>query len=178
MKTIVINLYGGPGCGKSTVAALVFGKLKQKGINCELVTEYAKDKVWEESYNTLKNQIYVFGKQLHRMWRLNNKVNVIITDSPLPLSIIYNSEEDVNFEKLVISEFNKFNNFNFIINRSTKYQIEGRYQTEEEAKKIDSDILSLLCKYNMTTVILSLDIAVDRICEIVLNNLKENDKNN
>jgi hypothetical protein len=171
MKTIVINLYGGPGCGKSTIAALAFGKLKQKGINCELVTEYAKDKVWEESYTTLKNQIYVFGKQLHRMWRLNNKVNVIITDSPLPLSIIYDSEKDVNFENLVMSEFNKFDNFNIIINRSTKYQIEGRYQTEEEAKKIDSDILSLLCKYNITTVILSLDIAVDRICEIVLNNL-------
>lgn len=135
MKTIVINLYGGPGCGKSTIAALVFGKLKQKGINCELVTEYAKDKVWEESYTTLKNQIYVFGKQLHRMWRLNNKVNVIITDSPLPLSIIYDSEKDVNFENLVMSEFNKFDNFNIIINRSTKYQIEGRYQTEEEAKK-------------------------------------------
>ena len=49
MSALVINLFGGPGCGKSTIAALLFGKLKQNGINCEMALEYAKDKVWEES---------------------------------------------------------------------------------------------------------------------------------
>ena len=42
---ILANLFGAPGAGKSTGAAYVFSKLKMAGINAELVTEFAKDKV-------------------------------------------------------------------------------------------------------------------------------------
>ena len=41
-KTLVINLFGGPGVGKSTLCASVFAKLKIMGIDCEMATEYAK----------------------------------------------------------------------------------------------------------------------------------------
>jgi hypothetical protein len=143
-KPIVINLFGGPGIGKSTIAALLFGKLKQNGYNAELVMEYAKDKVWEESYKTLENQIYVFGKQLHRIWRLKDKVDFIITDSPLLLSIIYDKENDQNLKSLVLSSFNKFNNKIYLLKRQTEYQKDGRLQTEEEAKNIDKIIEDLL----------------------------------
>jgi adenylylsulfate kinase-like enzyme len=44
-KLHVINLFGGPGTGKSTLAAALFTDLKMKGINAELVTEFAKDLV-------------------------------------------------------------------------------------------------------------------------------------
>ena len=53
MKTVVINLFGGPGCGKSTIAAELFAILKKQGYEVELVTEYAKDKVWEESLKSV-----------------------------------------------------------------------------------------------------------------------------
>ena len=43
MKTIVINLFGAPGAGKSTGAAYIFALLKMAGIEAELVTEFAKD---------------------------------------------------------------------------------------------------------------------------------------
>jgi adenylate kinase family enzyme len=46
---ILVNLYGAPGSGKSTGAAYIFSKLKMAGVDAELVTEFAKDKVWEES---------------------------------------------------------------------------------------------------------------------------------
>lgn len=46
---IVVNLFGAPGAGKSTGAARIFSNLKMAGINAELVTEFAKDKVWEEN---------------------------------------------------------------------------------------------------------------------------------
>ena len=48
METKVINLFGNPGSGKSTVAAYLFSELKSRGLEVELVTETAKDLVWDE----------------------------------------------------------------------------------------------------------------------------------
>ena len=57
-RTIVINLFGGPGVGKSTLCASVFARLKIMGVDCEMASEYVKDIIWEESYKKLENQIY------------------------------------------------------------------------------------------------------------------------
>lgn len=119
MNAIVVNLYDGPCCGKSTTAALVFGELKKLGVNCEMALEYAKDKVWEESLKTLDDQIYIFGKQLHKLWRLKDKVDVIITDAPLLMSILYDKENSEPFKQLIVEQYNKFNNLDFFIERST-----------------------------------------------------------
>ena len=81
-KTLVVNLFGTPGVGKSTGAAYIFSELKMRGINAELVTEFAKDKVWENNDEVFKNQAYIFGKQSYKMSRCRDKVDVIITDSP------------------------------------------------------------------------------------------------
>ena len=79
---LVVNLFAPPGSGKSTMAAHIFAKLKQANINCELVTEFAKDLTWENRQNTLENQLYVFAEQHHRVNRLKKQVDVVITDSP------------------------------------------------------------------------------------------------
>ena len=84
---ILVNLFGAPGAGKSTGAAYIFSQLKMAGINAELVTEFAKDKVWEESKEPFNNQAYIFGQQYFRISRCADKVDVIVTDSP-PLAFI------------------------------------------------------------------------------------------
>ena len=150
MDTLVVNLLGGPGIGKSTLAAEIFVYLKKSGVECEYITEYAKDKTWEDSQKTLSNQIYVFGKQHHKMFRVNDKVEVMICDSPLLISIVYGDvQNEDNFYKLIIDEFNKFNNINFYLKRDTVYDPIGRNQTEEEAKKIDNKIEDILNENNI-----------------------------
>lgn len=144
LMSLIVNLFGGPGSGKSTIASDVFSKLKWMGISCELVGEYAKDKVWENAHEILNDQIYVFGKQFHRIFRLNEKVDIIITDSPILLSIIYDKQKRKTFQQLVIEEYNKFNNINFFIKRVKPYSSIGRLQTEEEAKNKDNEIKNLL----------------------------------
>ena len=64
------------------------------GVNTELVTEFAKDLTWEERKDALKNQLYVSGNQAFRLSRLNGKVDVVITDSPLPLGLFYLPKEE------------------------------------------------------------------------------------
>ncbi len=138
----VVNFLGGPGTGKSTTAAHVFAELKQRGVNCELVREYAKDVVWEGRLALLDNQIYVFAKQLKMMRDLDGKVDFIITDSPLLLTLIYCN--DPLLHTLALREFNKFDNINIFLQRSKVYNPAGRVQTEDEARLIDTQIENML----------------------------------
>lgn len=171
-ETLIINLIGGPGCGKSTSASGIFYELKKHGINCELSLEFAKDKVWEESYKVLDDQLYVFGKQYHKLFRLKDKVDVIITDSPLLISIHYNKISSQHFNNLVVEQYHTFNNLMYFINRSETYQSEGRLQTKEESEMIDRDIKTILETYDIDYTEISCEDAVKYIVDEVKNKLK------
>ena len=86
--TKVINFYGGPSAGKSTMAAQLFGIMKSKRLNVEMVPEFAKDLTWKKS-GCLDDQVYVFANQNHALYTLLGQVDYIITDSPLILGLHY-----------------------------------------------------------------------------------------
>jgi hypothetical protein len=142
--SLVINLYGGPGTGKSTTAALVFGLLKTLGVNAELVTEYAKDRVWDEHFAIFSNQIYLFGKQYHRLHRLVGKVDVIVTDAPILLSLFYGTNVPDSFRQLVYDTYSSMKNLDVFLRRKKPYNPAGRMQSEEQAKDIDVKLAELL----------------------------------
>ena len=144
MNTLVVNFFAGPGAAKSTLAAHCFAELKWNGINCEIVQEYAKEKVWEENYELLKNQSFIYSHQYQALNRLNNKVQVILCDSPLLLSIIYDSERDPHFAAYVLSKFDSFYNLNFFITRSKPFLQDGRMHNEDQSKVLDKQIKDLL----------------------------------
>ena len=143
---MVVNLFGVPGAGKSTGAAYIFSQLKMQGVNCELVTEFAKDKVWENTEEVFKNQAYIFGKQSFKISRCYDKVDVVITDSPLPLSIFYNHEPRLteNFNNAVMDFFNSYKNMNYLLLRTKPYNPVGRMQTEAESDQLKQPMIDLL----------------------------------
>lgn len=170
-RPIVINLISGPCAGKSTTAAGVFYELKKRGINCEMSLEFAKDKVWEESFKTMDDQIYIFGKQYHKLWRLKDKVDVIITDSPLIISLYYNKDESRYFNDFVVEQYNRFDNRMYFIERNDEYDERGRMQTKEEAEAIDVEIKNILDKYNIDHCCVENKYAVNRIVSDILTEL-------
>jgi adenylate kinase family enzyme len=155
-KPLVVNLSGAPGAGKSTGAARIFSDLKQLGVNCELVGEFAKDKTWEHNTTALNCQEYVFGKQSYRLARCREDVEVIVTDSPLPLTIIYNHNPAIeqSLTQLVVDVYNTYENINFFITRVKPYNPKGRNQTAEESDEISEAIKELYVKLgiNYTTI--------------------------
>lgn len=132
---LVVNLFGPPGAGKSTGAAYVFSKLKLAGVNAELVTEFAKDKVWEDNKLALANQAYLFGEQYYRLTRLDGKVDVAVTDSPLLLSNFYVNDVVLGdeFEELVKKVFLSFTSLNAMIKRVKGFDPVGRIHNEQQS---------------------------------------------
>lgn len=144
---LLVNLYGAPGTGKSTGAAYICSKLKLDGVNCELVTEYAKDMVWDQNKKAIYNQAYIFGNQYYRISRLENEVDVVITDSPLLLSIIYNKDKRLGneFIQLVKSVSNSYENrVDILFKRVKQYKTVGRLHNEEQSDKLYNEIKDLL----------------------------------
>lgn len=152
-KCLIVNLFGAPGSGKSTGASYVFSCLKMMGVNAELVTEFAKDMVWDENYKALETeaQAYVFGNQLWRILRCVDKVDVIVTDSPLFLSVPYNKSTLLgdDFDKAVSSVFKSFNNLSYMIHRKKGYEKTGRVHSESQSDEMHEKISGCLLRENI-----------------------------
>lgn len=157
-KTTVINFYGGPGTGKSTSAALLYAMAKTRGINAELVREYVKDWAWDSRKISMYDQFYFMGKQIRRESMLFGKARLVITDSPvlqgvyyaetyLPLMMGYGVAA-ATLAYYAQCRADKNRHVHVFLNRSKPYSPDGRYQTEDEARKIDAGIQKLFKKYS------------------------------
>lgn len=153
-KTIIINLYGGPGSGKSTSAAYLYYLLKSEGKSVELVREYVKDWAYEKRVISNYDQIYFLGKQVRRESMLYDKVDWIITDSPVMMNLYYAQKYcpaklSEGIRSATLSMYGQaiedgHNHVHVFLKRIKPYLAEGRYQKEEEAKEIDVELHQLL----------------------------------
>lgn len=157
MQKQVICLYGGPGTGKSTTAAELYSILKKEGKNVELVREYIKDWVWEGRVIMPGDQSYILAKQARKERILFESVDIIITDAPLWLSLIYeklHEPEPYVSEAIIKKQVNyaRSNGFvykHFFLNRVKEYNPSGRLQTEEQAQILDGLILKMISENDL-----------------------------
>lgn len=148
-NTLIINFFGGPGSSKSTMATSIFSQLKWRGWNTEYVSEFAKSIVWEKSLHTLDDQFYISANQYHSVFKLIGQVDIVVTDSPIILGLVYAPEEPQCFKDTLLYKFNEMNNINIFLNRKKQYQPIGRIQSEQEAKQKDEEIKRLLLDNNI-----------------------------
>lgn len=139
MQTKVVNFFGGPGSGKSTQAHKLMYMLKASNYECEFVSEVAKEFVWDDQLHLLNNQLLISGETLKRYNRLLNKVEFIVTDSPLLLQMVYAQKYGYSdgFCDELLAIHKRYNNINLMMVRHTNYNINGRVETSEEAVAID-----------------------------------------
>lgn len=168
-NTILINIYGGPGAGKSTTAAGVFYELKRIGYDCGLVTEMATELVYDEAFNIMNDQIYLFGEQWHRTFRMLGKVDFIVTDSLLLMNIVYNAFKDEEFDKFIYSRIHKLKSLDFFINRSDAFSKVGRIHNLEQSKEVDKTIKELAKNNGIKLIELEQENSITEIVKIILN---------
>lgn len=160
MSTI-INLFGGPGIGKSTQAAGLYHKMKKEGISVEMPYEFPKVLAWDKSYDAVKDQLYVLANQHRNIVRTFGQVDYIIVDSPIMLSLVYKerysgSEEypasfyGYRFNEFVVDLHKRYDSINIVLERDdTMFKEEGRFQDLEDSKLIDSDIIDALNQHHI-----------------------------
>lgn len=153
MKYHRINIIGGPGLGKSTTSAILFGELKKRNHSIELVSEYVKSWAVQKKQINLFDQNYIFGKQQQYEYRyLSHGIQTVITDSPTLLSTIYT---EYHFgkswaEPLILADNlyeTKYPSINIILKREGDYVTEGRYQNEDAAIEIDIMVMARLVEH-------------------------------
>lgn len=152
--TTILNLYGGPGVGKSTLAAYAFYRAKKAGVNAELVREYVKDWVWEGRTIGPFDQFYIMGKHIRKESLLYGKCEFVVTDSPVLLPVLYarlySPQSVARGVEFAVKEFYEASaeqgndNKHVLLRRVKSYKQEGRFQNEDEARQIDYTVERLL----------------------------------
>ena len=146
-KTRLVNLFAGPGAGKSGIAAGITYKLKKKHISCNNPYEFPKTLAWDKNYPAIQDQLYVFANQHRGIAQSYGKVDYIIIDSPILFSTIYHSYYTSgypaefygqSFHDMVVDLHKKYDNLNIMLKRTDGSHDEGeRFQDLEESLAID-----------------------------------------
>lgn len=143
--TTVINLIGGPGVGKSTLAADLYVRMKHKHMNVEMVREVAKEWAIEGRKIGPFEQLSILGEQIKKESSLFGKVDYIVTDSPVLLGAFYfDYNHNETFMNVMVKDYYKFakiyniNFKNYMIPRLHEYEEYGRFESKEQAEEIDT----------------------------------------
>lgn len=159
--TRVINIIGGPGCGKSlfTAAIVLYLSLHHKTV--ELIPDFAKSLVWQKDYEALRNQYSIGRRQYDMMALLDGQVQFLINECSLPQMMYYNEHYADNIcdvdktREHLLGWYKQFNNVNILVERAEQpYVHTGRFQSEEQAREVDLGLRGVLVHHGMPFTLL------------------------
>lgn len=154
---IRINFFGGPCVGKSTLAAQLFAYLKAANFDVEQVQEFVKTWAYQGRKMRSFDYVYTFANQLHAEdIFFQAGVNMIVTDSPLLLQVMYGRCEArpaMSELQHIAEEFERAHeSINFLVRRSLEYKPKGRYQSDKEAAQMHEYIVKCLDQWRIPYV--------------------------
>lgn len=159
--TRVINIVGGPGCGKSLFTAAIVLYLSLHHRTVELIPDFAKSLVWQKDYEALRNQYHIAQRQYNMMALLDGQVQFLINECSLPQLMFYNEHYADNIcdvaktREHMLAWYKQFNNVNILIDRADQaYVHTGRFQSEEQAREVDRGLRAVLAQHGMHFTVL------------------------
>lgn len=148
MKIRRINILGGPGRGKSTLAAALFAEFKnaqhQLGLQVELVQEFVKTWAYTGRRPEGFDQFFVTASQMQaEEILLRSGVDVVITDSPVVLGTTYAPAFLKNSLQSIVASYEAaYPSLNVILDCKKPFFQKGRFQTETEAEVLHQQIVA------------------------------------
>lgn len=150
-----INFFGVPSVGKTTMSTGMFHFCKARAHKCELISELARE--WAYADRPIKSfdQIYLATSQMHREDTLlsRDKVEFIITDSPMLLNIFYSEIHDQRFlaPLMEIHELfeQRYPSVNLYIKKNPRsvFESEGRHHSKSQLAELSERLDSFLSKH-------------------------------
>lgn len=172
-NTLHINLWAGPGTGKSGLSGLLYGKLKETHIDCELVREYAKELYWEGKLKETE-QLIISTEQYKRELLIEGKNDVAIIDTSLLSGILHCPETyRQNLTDILFTLTKSWNMKHYFIERNlnSPYEHNGRRHTLSQSLELDNQILDFFRLHNIKYTTIKIENALEYILEDIKNNL-------
>lgn len=167
---LIVNLFGGPGSGKTSAASAVYAALKTQGKKVGFAREVAYDMIVAGRAHMLQDQIWMFAKQRRYMLDVIKDNDLVITDCPLLLSLIYGGQESQSFQNVVVEEHKKHNNLNIFLNRpKTGFSEYGRVHNYEQSVGFDMKMKEMLVYHNQPFTIVDVDLKTTGTILSILN---------
>jgi hypothetical protein len=164
--TKVINIIGGPGCDKSLFSSAIILNLNLRHKSVEQIPDYAKSLVWQKDYEALRNQYRIAQRQFEMLDLLDGQVQYLVTECALMQILYYNETYRENIcdvdktKRQILEWYHRHDNINLLVERSDKKYVQtGRFQNEEDARKIDAELREVLEREEIPFVSMPADVA-------------------
>lgn len=182
---LIVNLFGAPSAGKSTLAMLVSGFLKTRHpqYTVEFPFEFTKGVVYDEAPKALNCQLYITGCQWWQIARCEGHADVVICDSPILMASVYGSLCDPpmppEWHVICKQHHDHFPSINYFVERSHAFESKARAHSEAESDLLAEGIKSTLDSSGVKyTAVVSNESSAGTIAGRVaskLNKIKAND---
>lgn len=161
-NTVVVNCFAGPDAGKSIAAMELASTLGRMNVSAAYVTGYAKELMWNDPGNPLldgsvESQKTLLQVQNQRLLRLQGRVDIVVTDSPLMLCGIYAAAPDSALDELVMDAHNSYNNYNLLITRDNSYLTARHTQELQKNTALDEKVADYIEKKDISVFAYSPD---------------------
>lgn len=176
-ETVVINLFGGPNTGKSTLQADLYSYMKKAGYRVEMVREVAKKWAWGKTEITPLDQLNIIGEQIKDESDLYGKVDYIITDSPIMLGAFYMDHNHGElFMQDMVRQYMDFAEKNGVIfknilltRKGIPYDPSGRFENKYQLEILDDNLKAFIveARLDFDTLICHPEERVDTVRDIL-----------